>query len=182
MDVRFPTWNNWRVTPALLKRAVILPFAKLRVVRLDRDAIFLYKTYPLRATDIDDLKTILTNGAPDQSRVIDLFDEQDGIHRSELPEDTTHEPLFNILELRVRFAASLQLLGPLRRKEIPHIARHATRRFQDLHLHRSLEDLIDILRTSELVSWDNIVGTGFGPLRNRLAASPRKQSGSNRQR
>jgi len=182
VDVRLPTWNNWRVTPALLKKAVILPFAKLRVVRLDRDAIFLYKTYPLRETDVDDLKTILAEGAPDQSRVIDLFDEQDGIHRSELSEDTTHEPLFNILELRVRFAAALQLLGPVRRREIPRIGRHATRRFQDLRLRRSLGDLTRILRTSELVSWDDIMGKGFGPLRDRLAIPPRKRPASNRHR
>src|SRR5438445_7840521 len=182
VDVRFPTWNNWRVTSTLLKKAVILPFAKLRVVRLDRDTVFLYKTYPLRETDIDDLKTIVTKGVPDQSRVIDLFDEQDQIHRSELSEDTTHEPLLNILALRVRFAASFQLLSPLSRNKIPRIAGHAARRFRDLRLRQSLEDLIGILRTSELVSWDKIVGKGFSPLRTRLSIPARTSSADSRHR
>src|SRR6266498_4461490 len=75
VDIRFPTWNSWRVTKAVLKKAVILRLGPLRVVRLDRDATFLYKTYPLRETDIDDLRTILAKGGPDESRVITLFEE-----------------------------------------------------------------------------------------------------------
>ena len=181
VDMRFPTWNNWRVSKAVLKKPVILRFGNLRVVRLDRDAIFLYKTYPLRETDIDDLKTILTNGAPDESRVITLFNEQDGIHRSELSKDTVHEPLFNILELRVRFAASLDLIGPIPRRNIPRIARLAKRRFLELRLRQSLKGMIGILRNSDLVPWDNIVREDFTHLRSRLAIPP-SRAVSHRQR
>jgi len=173
VDVRFPTWNNWRVSRAVLGKSVILRFGNLRVVRLDRDAIFLYKTYPLRETDIDDLKAVLTNGAPGESRVIQLFNEQDEIHRSELPKDTVHEPLFNILELRVRFAASMDLIGPIPRRKIPRIARHAKRAFLDLRLRQTLSGLIDTLRHSDLVSWDRILGSDFGALRSRLATPAR---------
>ena len=181
VDMRFPTWNNWRVSEAVLRKAVILRFGNLRVVRLDRDAIFLYKTYPLRETDIDDLKTILTKGPPDESRVIQLFNEQDGIHRSELPKDRVHEPLLNILELRVRFAASLDLIGPIPRRNIPRIARLAKRRFLELRLRQSLKGMIGILRNSDLVPWDNIVREDFTHLRSRLAIPPRRAV-SHRQR
>lgn len=172
VDVRFPTWNNWRVSKAVLGKALIMRLGNLRLVRLDRDAIFLYKTYPLRETDVDDLRTILTRDPPNESRVTELFTEQDGIHRSELSDDTAHEPLFNILELRVRFAASLELIGPLPRRSIPRIARLAKRQFDDLRLRQSFRDLIDILRHSDLVSWDSILGEDFGPLRSRLAKVP----------
>ncbi len=182
VDVRFPTWNNWRVSKAVLGKALIMRFGNLGLVRLDRDAIFLYKTYPLRETDIDDLKTILTNGAPDESCVIELFDEQDGIHRSELPKDTAHEPLLNILELRVRFAASLDLIGPVPRRGIPRIARHAKRRFLDLRLRQTLSGLTDILRHSELVSWDSILGSDFDTLRDRLATPSQHRRVRRRQR
>ena len=173
IDMRFPTWNNWRVTKAVLEKAVILNFGNLRVGRLDRDAIFLYKTYPLRETDIDDLKSILAKDAPDESRVIRLFTEQDRIHRSELLKDTVHEPFFNVLQLRVRFAASIELIGPANRRRIPLIARYAKRKFTELHLRQTLPNMIEVLRNSDQVFWDRILGKNFGALRTRLANLPK---------
>ena len=169
VDVRFPIWNSWRVSGKVLRDAVIMRFGKLRLVRLDRDALFLFKTYPLRQTDIDDLRTILEKDPPDEARVLELFDEQDTIHRSELLRDTRHEPLLNILELRVRFAASVDLLGPSLQRKIPRTARLAKRRFKALRLRRGLKNLVQTLRTVDIVPWDDILGSDFEPLRGRLA-------------
>jgi hypothetical protein len=149
----------------------------VRLVRPDRDAVFLFKTYPLRETDIDDLRTILAVDPPDESRVLELFEDQDAIHWSELSVETAHEPLFNILELRVRFAASLHLLGPSRRRKIPRIARHARQRLADLQLRHSLPELIRILRTADLVSWDEVLSGDIEPLRARLAKEPARRAG-----
>lgn len=177
VDVRFPTWNNWRLSKAVLRKAVILPLSRVRLVRPDRDAVFLFKTYPLRETDIDDLRTILGVDPPDESRVIELFEDQDAIHRSELSVEAAHEPLFNILELRVRFAASLQLLGPSWRRKIPRIARHARQRLADLRLRHGLPELIRILRAAELVSWDDVLSGDFEPLRARVTKGPARRMG-----
>jgi len=177
VDLRFPTWNNWRLSKAVLRKAVILPLSRVRLVRPDRDAVFLFKTYPLRETDIGDLRTILAVDPPDESRVLELFEDQDAIHRSELSVETAHEPLFNILELRVRFAASLHLLGPSRRRKIPRIARHARQRLADLQLRHSLPELIRILRTADLVSWDEVLSGDIEPLRARLAKEPARRAG-----
>ncbi len=169
VDLRAPTWNNWRMTEAILSRALVLPIGRLRLVQPDRDAIFLFKTYPLRETDLDDLRGILRISPPDQARVIALFDEQDALHRSELLADTAHEPLINILELRVRFAASLRLLGPSARRGIPRIARHGRTRFEELRLHPSLTGLIQRLRATEgVMTWEDILDESGSRLRERL--------------
>jgi len=169
VDLRAPTWNNWRMTEAILSRALVLPIGRLRLVQPDREALFLFKTYPLRETDLDDLRAILRVSPPDQARVIALFDEQDAIHRSELLAETIHEPLLNILELRVRFAASLRLLGPSYRRRIPRIARRARIRFGELQLRPSLTDLIRRLRTTEgVMTWEDVMAESGDRLRERL--------------
>lgn len=186
VDLRFPTWNSWRLTDRVLRRARVIPQVVVRLVVPDRDALFLFKTYPLRETDLEDLQGVLRISRPDQDRVIALFDEQDGLHRSELYADTIHEPLINILELRTRFAASLRLIGPSSRRQIPRIARQAQIRFAELRLRPSLTELIRRLRaTDEIMSWEDILDESGGRLRERLAEGtkrrgPRSSPRSNR--
>lgn len=180
VSLRAPTWNNWRMTEAILSRALVLPLGRLRLVQPDGDALFLFKTYPLRETDLDDLRAILRVSPPNETRVIALFDEQDAVHRSELLAETEHEPLINILELRVRFAASLRLLGPSARRGIPRIARHGRARFEELRLRPSLTDLIRRLRATERVTtWEDILDESGSRLRERLTkAVTRKRARS----
>ena len=170
VDLRYPTWNNWRLTEALLRGAVVLRFGTLRLVRLDPEAIFLFKTYPLRDADLEDLRGVIDRASVDQARVIALFDEQDGLHRADLArEDIEHEPLFNILQLRVRFAGSCDLLGARYRAAVPRIARHAREKFRELRLRRTLPRLVSLLRDPDrLVDWDEIVGGDADGLRARL--------------
>lgn len=179
VDLRFPTWNNWRLTGMVLRRARVIPYGQVRVVVPDRDAVFLFKTYPLREMDLDDLRAILDRSPPDQARVITLFEEQDALHRSALPKETEHEPLINILELRIRFAASLRLLGPSRRRMIPRIARVARTRFEELRLRPSLTDLIQRIRATEgVTTWEDILDQSGDRLRERLAkGTTRRRSG-----
>ena len=178
-DLRFPTWNSWRLTKLVLRGAIVLPFGDLRVVRPDRDAVFLFKTYPLRERDIDDLRGILDRSPPDEARVIALFDEQDAIHRAELLEETEHEPLINILELRVRFAASVELLGPAWRRKVPRIARHARRRFEELRIRPTLAALTKRLRATELLAtWEDVLDESGERLRTELAVKPGRPRGS----
>ena len=171
VDLRYPTWNDWRITTRILEKAIELPIGNVRLIRLDKETIFLFKTYPLRETDVSDLRTILDVSSLDGDRVISLFDEQDAMHRRELTDTSVeHEPLINILNLRVRFAGSLQLIGPKYRRLIPKVARHANRKLRDLGLGKSLRDLIDILRDVDGVpDWDRIAGRQFEHLTRRLA-------------
>ena len=172
VDARFPTWNNWRLTKAMLSKAVVLRLGNVRLVRPDRDAVFLFKTYPLRETDLDDLRTILAVDPPDEARVIALFDEQDAIHRAELTsEHVSLESLFLLLDLRFRFAASTHLLGPKMRSKIPLLVRHAAAKFGELDLKPTVPDLLARLRErSQLMDWDEVLGAGAERLRRRLAA------------
>ena len=172
VDIRYPTWNNWRLTKKVLEEARAIPHGRVRLVLLDRDAIFLFKTYPLRDTDLDDLRTIIERSLPNAARVIQLFDEQDRLHRAELGrEDIEYEPLFHIVNLRVRYAASLHLIGKAYAARIPRIDDHAQLRFRQLKLRQHLPELLKVLRDPASVpNWDGILGKDIERLRQRLSA------------
>ena len=170
VDLRYPVWNNWRWTKKALEKALVLRLGTVRLVRPDRDLVFLFKTYPLRATDLDDLRSFLEGEAPDEVRVMQLFEDQDRALRSELSRDDTElEPLFLLLDLRFRFAASMELLGTRYRKRIPRIARMAGAKFRELRLEWSLPRLIAESKSEDRVlSWDRVLGRQQEPLRRRL--------------
>ncbi len=172
VDIRYPTWNNWILTKKVLEEARAIPHGRIRLILLDRDAIFLFKTYPLRDTDLDDLRTVIERSLPDAARVIQLFDEQDQSHRAELGrEDIEYEPLFHIVNLRVRHAASLHLIGEAHAARIPRIDDHAQLRFRQLKLRQRLPELIKVLRDPASVpNWDRILGKDIERLRQRLTA------------
>lgn len=136
----------------------------------DRDAVFLFKTYPLRETDLEDLRAIIDRSRPNQRRVIRLFDEQDGLNRAELNQaDVTYEPLFNILNLRARLAGSLSLLGDRHRGKVKQLADYSRRKFKEVGLPIVLGALVKRLRDSDrIVDWDDIIGVDGDALRKRL--------------
>jgi hypothetical protein len=175
VDLRFPTWNNWRLTQRVLEAGQIIPRGKARLVLPDRDAVFLFKTYPLRETDLEDLRTIIDRSRPNQQRVSDLFEEQDGLNRTELRQaNVSYEPLFNILNLRARFAGSLSLLGDRHRGKVKRLAQFSMRRFEDLGLPISLGALVDRIRDpNRIVDWDEIIGADEDDLRERLVPDAR---------
>lgn len=171
VDLRWPTWNNWRVTDMVLSDALQVPFGNVTLVRLDANAIFLFKTYPLRDSDLADLRTVLDVGRLNERRVVSLFDEQDMVHRKDLRKaGLGHEPLINVLELRVRVAGTVELIGPAYRKRIARFAENALEKFRDLDLGKSPLQFAEILRTAPGgVSWDDLVGADFEKLREHLA-------------
>ena len=172
VDLRFPTWNNWRLTRAVLNRAISMPLGRVSLIRPDVSAVFLFKTFPLREIDVDDLRRIIDRGGLDESRVITLFDEQDEAHRQELLErEIEYEPLINVLEMRARFACSLSSIGEREVRLIPAIARHARAKFQELGLEVDLGEFLRLVRSeTELMDWDVLVGEeGLEDLRKELA-------------
>ena len=171
VDIRHPTWNNWRLTPGMLAKSRTLLFGRARLILIDVATVFLFKTYPLRDTDLDDLRSVLDKADLDQSRVIRLFEEQDALHRRELDvEDVVHEPLFNVLDLRTRLAGSLRLIGPRYRRKVGRLNRHARVRFRELGLDQSLDEIVSEIRDQDRVfSWDRLLGDEIEPLRRRLA-------------
>lgn len=173
VDLHFPTWNNWRLTPRILRKTLTLPIGQIDLVRPDVDVAFLFKTYPLRDSDITDLQRTIDRSPPDEAAVIGLFDEQDAIYRGELlVQDIEYEPLINILELRVRFGGSLELVGPAHRARIPKVDKLARLRFRELGLDVPLRDLLTELRREGLeppINWDRVLGDRLEEIRERLA-------------
>lgn len=170
VDLRHPTWNNWRVTPLILRGAARLHFGELELVCPVAETIFLFKTYPLRESDLDDLRGILAGPGLDEPRVLALLEEQDRTHRRELfREDLPWESLYLLLDLRCRFAASLALLGDVARVKVPRLREAARQRYRDLGLSIPLPRMIGLLRSAETgVDWEKVLGGEMETLRSRL--------------
>jgi hypothetical protein len=170
VDLRYPTWNRWRMTNLVLSKAVLLRLEHLTLVRPDRDTIFLFKTYPLRDSDLDDLRSILEMSPPDEATVIELFDEQDLSYRLELDDaQLEYEPLINILELRTRYAGSVSILEPEFRDAMRSLTRHAQSKFLELGLPVGLDEAVSMIREPP-VNWDRLLGSDFELLRSKLTA------------
>lgn len=163
VDLRFPTWNKWRITDLILKGSLMIPYGSLTITLLDRNAIFLFKMYPLRDTDLFDLKTILSRSTIDEGRLASLFEEQDLIHRKTLDDPKVeYEPLINILQLRTRIAGSLFLLEPKYRNIVSSLSKYASAKFSELELKEPLSNIVAKIRTSAVpILWDEIVGNDW---------------------
>lgn len=170
VDLRFPTWNRWRMTNLVLRKSLVIPYGSLTITLLDKNATFLFKTFPLRDTDLYDLKTILSRSQIDESRVVALFKEQDLIHRKALYDPKVeYEPLINVLELRTRMAGSLLLLEPAYKNTVQSLSIFASARFSELELNEPLSDLVADIRNSVVpISWDKVVGEDWEVLRTKL--------------
>jgi hypothetical protein len=170
VDLRYPTWNGWHITQKVLGSALMVPLGRVVLVRPGVEAVFLFKTYPLRDTDLDDLRKILEKKEIDEAGVIDLFEEQDRLYRRRFDtEGIGYEPVLNVVEMRVRLAASLQLLGRQHSGMVPEIHRHARTVFQELRLPHSLMELAQLLRDEEsIVNWDEVLGEHIEAIRSRL--------------
>lgn len=171
VDIRHPTWNGWIITERILKGARILRLGNARLVLPDVNTVLLFKTYPLRDTDLSDLKDTLERASVNEGEVIELFDEQDGLYRMQFwNEEIEYEPVLNVVEMRVRLAASLQLLGESSTRAIPTLRNHAQEKFQELDLEQPIGELAALIRSEEtVVNWDSLLGNSIEKIREKLA-------------
>lgn len=171
VDLRFPTWNNWRLTRRVMAQARRIPYGPLRLVLPERDVIFLFKSYPLRDVDLQDLEGVIDRSTPNQTNVVGLFNEQDRLNREELlREAIEYEPLINVLNLRTRFAGSLSLLSPAHKKRVSRLAEFSKEKFHELELEIPLGTLVRHLRDpNTVVDWHATSGGRTDDLRKRLS-------------
>lgn len=171
VDLRHPTWNGWRITKKILGRAMLIPRGQAVLVRPSVETAFLFKTYPLRDTDLDDLRKTLEKRKLKEDEMIELYDEQDRVYRSEFSrEDVVHEPVLRVVEMRARVAASLDLLPKRHSGMIPAFHDHVRAKFKELDLGSSLDELAGLVRDEEsLIDWDQILGDRIEEIRSRLA-------------
>lgn len=172
VDLRHPTWNAWHMTERILRGARILPSGRIRLVLPELETVFLFKTYPLRDTDLDDLQRTLLRTSLNEARLIECYDEQDRLYRQQfLSDEVEYEPVLNVVELRSRVAASLELLGTDHSQRIPEFHAHVRRKFRELRLDLTLVDLAALIRETETaVDWDRVLGKELEAIRKRLAA------------
>ena len=148
IDLHWPYWNNWRITELVLENSTQNTYGKFLLHLLDKNAIFLFKTYPTRASDIDDLSSIIDKNHLDQDRLISLLDEQDKMNRRALSVDTSdYDPLRTIIELRMRTSISLHLLGRSYYEKVKFFGAFADGIFSDLRLGVSRTRIAEFLHS-----------------------------------
>ncbi len=171
VDLHFPAWNDWQITHSIRSRATIRGYGNLELMIPDLDAVFLFKTYPLRASDLQDLVSLVEERRVEPSRIWTLFLDQDLHRRRELlDQGLPYEPLFMILEMRTRRAGSLSLLPAKPRRSLSGLVSDSLDAFRALRLSTPLRILVGLLRTGDQrVDWDDLLGKRFETLRVRLA-------------
>ncbi len=148
IDLHWPYWNNWRITRLVLENSTQEMYGKFMLHLLDKNVIFLFKTYPTRASDIDDLSTIIDKNHLDQDRLISLLDEQDKMNRRALSVDKLdYDPLRNIIEMRMRTSISLHLIGKSYYEKVKFFGAFADGIFSDLRLNMSRTRIAEFLHS-----------------------------------
>ncbi|MCK5548697.1 MAG: hypothetical protein KAI64_06755 [Thermoplasmata archaeon] len=154
VDIYYPTWNNWSVTETIRKRADVLRFGNLTVVLPDRDTIFLFKTYPCRAVDIEDLNRILSSEPLDTPYIKKLYEEQEALLR--IRDDL--DPVTSIVNMRTRFYLSLSTLKMMSGDDsLKSLHNFATKRFKALGMDMNREKLTGMINASSDLEWEKLL-------------------------
>jgi hypothetical protein len=171
VDLCWPMWNNWNLSDTILGRALRVPYGKIVLVVPEAEASFMFKTYPLRDTDLGELATMVRHEKLDQGRVISLVLAQDRLIRASLSNpNLPTEPLIDLFNLRCRYAGSVFLLSPRVRRRIPRIFTHSQRLFAELGLPWNLTQVIRKLRdVDEIMDWESAIDESGERIRKELS-------------
>lgn len=77
VDLRFPTWNSWRMEGLALAGCVKTPHGRLRLLIPDLETLFVFKSYPCRSADLSDVRTIVEKSPLRWDRVKRIYEEQE---------------------------------------------------------------------------------------------------------
>lgn len=147
IDLHWPYWNNWRITKLIERDSIQKQYGKILLKLLDHNAIFLFKTYPVRVTDIDDLRTVIEKRELDEDRLIALLNEQDEMYRKDFNNDSLEsDPARNVIDLRARVCVSLHLIGNEYRNKLKHFAKFADKLFNELDLGLNYSEIAEFLQ------------------------------------
>jgi hypothetical protein len=157
IDLYYPTWNNWSITDTIKRKADILVFGCLNVVLPNLDAIFLFKTYPCRETDITDLKSIQSEASLNAFNIRKLFNEQEAIIRTR--EDI--DPVISIVNLRARFYLSISaLLKTPGNKIVKELRDFALSKFKESNLNIDLKKLAKMINAPGM-EWEKFIHRNY---------------------
>ncbi len=122
-------------------------YGKFLLILLEHNSIFLFKTYPTRTTDIDDLRTIVDKKELDEVRLISLLKEQDELYRKDFHnENLGYDPLRNDIELRARVSVSLHLMGNAYFNKVRRFGDFADKLFSEMELGMGHMEIAKALR------------------------------------
>ncbi len=147
IDLHWPYWNNWRITKLIERDSIQKQCGKILLKLLDHNAIFLFKTYLVRVTDIDDLRTVIEKRELDEDRLIAIFNEQDEMYRKDFNNDRLEsDPARNVIDLRARVCVSLHLIGNKYRNKLKRFAKFADKLFNELDLGLNYSEIAEFLQ------------------------------------
>jgi hypothetical protein len=106
VDIRYPTWNSWSMKGLALSGCLLEPHGNLELLVPDIHTATVFKTYPCRPSDLDDLRDIIRKGRPSWERVKRIADEQDAF----AAESENYAGALVIAKRRARAYASISAL------------------------------------------------------------------------
>lgn len=163
IDLHWPYWNNWRITKLIERGSIQKLYGKILLKLLDHNAIFLFKAYPVRVTDIDDLRTVIEKRELDEDRLMALFNEQDEMYRKDFDNDSLEfDPARNVIDLRARIFVSLHLIGNAYRNKLKRFTKFADKLFYELDMGVNYSEIAVFLQKdfSEKTSVADILDDG----------------------
>ncbi len=153
VDFRYPTWNCWSITDKMKRRATLMKFGKLELIIPDAETIFLFKSYPLRAKDISDLRALCERyNKLSSKRIIDLYEEQETLLEKRTGDLTDIDPVLTVLRMRMRFYLSMHELSKLKKdKIIKELFDFGKKKFDTLDIRENEEKIIQKIRSGESI-------------------------------
>ncbi len=130
IDLRHPTWNHWTMQGTALRGCVKIQHGNFELLQPDVETIFVFKTYPCRPSDLQDLKRIVEKTEVRWDRVETIFREQESYAKKQ----EKYAPGLLIAYIRGRAYASIVTLRESGVKQVDQIAGWARDRWNELGL------------------------------------------------
>jgi len=143
IDLRHPTWNHWTMKGTALRGCVKIQHGNFELLQPDVETVFVFKTYPCRPSDLQDLKRIVEQSELRWERVETIFREQESYAKKQ----EQYAPSLLIGHIRGRAYASTTTLLETNVRQVDRIAAWARDRWNELGLpSKTAADVLALVR------------------------------------
>ncbi|MBI4393537.1 MAG: hypothetical protein HY556_07050 [Euryarchaeota archaeon] len=166
-DIRYPTWNSWSMKGLALSGCVLENHGNLELLHPDIHTAAVFKMYPCRPSDLDDLRDIIRKGRPSWDRVKRIAQEQDRF----AAENETYSGALVIAKRRARAFASISALAKVGIPEAEDLLPWVRDRWTALGVGKAAPaELLDLIRDEDM-SWEKGLSEQEGRIAEALGIS-----------
>lgn len=164
IDLRHPTWNHWIMKGLALRGCTRIRHANFELLQPDVETVFVFKTYPCRPSDLQDLKGIVEKATLRWDRIKKIFEEQERFAHDQ----EKYSPALLIGHIRGRALASVLTLHEAGVERITPIVEWVRGRWLTLGLPpRDAKALLELVRNEDN-GWSGFLTQHVDELEHRL--------------